>query len=366
MKMIYAGLSTSPNVAAENWRYNCTINKACQKKWYIPIDKIADLDLYFELPFMPTTYTLSLVDFCNGNINSLTSTVYVVGQHTRGFYAVFSNLVGGGTLPMIFYLKAEFSDGSQTAVFYSNDFTPNDCNGLTAVEGCYNNAAIGSDAFDVNGVYYGYPVTGGAVLGNKDWRYYHRVYVRYAKVTNTKQKLSLSLFNSKKTYKATNTKTFNFGSEIVPEFYKDEIFGVLSRGNITVGGKPYLVASEVDISVHSEESQLWIMDIPLQEEMNTYFSCKETVCRSLPAPVKTCCVPTILSAVTEVVDVPVDLYCENWYVTGNDENSFFDYIDCATGQSIEINIGRGAIEVCAREKPTGQGLQFINNGRCAN
>lgn len=299
MKMMYAGLSTSLNAFPERWRYNCTLNVKCQKKWYIPINLISDIDLYFELPFMPQSYSLNLIDLCSSSTYPLTPLRYVIGKHPRGHYGVFSNM-SATQLPSLFYIRGEFVKDGQTAVFFSNDFTTEDCYYLTRVEGCYNHATIGAEAYDANDVYYGFPTDNVNYLGTFGWRYYHSVYVRQAKVTNNKHKLTLNLFNKQRVFKTVTSKMYNFQSEGVPEFYKDEIFAVLARGNILIDDKPYLV-SELDLTVHSEESELWLMDVPLIKEVNTVFSCKETACYEIvPEATVPCCDPSPGTGTVEI------------------------------------------------------------------
>lgn len=371
MKMIYAGLAGSANVSADKHRYNCTRNPQCQRAWYIPVNDLLSLDLYFELPFMPATYTLTMVAL-NGVQTQLVSGLYIVGEHPKGYYGVFSNLVAAGSVPDCFYIKGEFSFNQTTAVFYSNDFRYNDCNSLTKVEGCYNNVDAGVNAYDINGLYYGYPVNG-EYLGNNNWRYYHNASVRFAKVTNTKHKLSVSLFNSKRAFKSQTSKVYNFASEVVPEFYKDEIMAVISRGNITIGNKPYSVSDEVDLSVHTEDSGLWVMDIPLSVSINTYFSCKTTVCRALP---DVCCNPTEMEISSDIdkccnpMEVSISsepaAECRRYEITGISEFAYFSWTDCETGQVMnDYNIGLAGIrQVCSTTFPVGYSADAGLIGPC--
>lgn len=347
--MIYAGLSTNPNAEPEKWRYNCIRNASCQREYYMPLNNVGQLDLYFDLPFMPQTYSLHLVDACNGFEYNVISGLYVVGQHTRGFYGVFSSLASI-TTPKIFYFKAEFHKNADTAIFYSNDFSTIDCERITRVEGCYNNPTLGTEAFDINGIYYGYPVND-SYLGNPNWRYYHSVLVRMGKVTNTGHKLSLNLFNNKRNFRSTTTKQYNFQSEVVPEFYKDIILGVYTRGNIMIETAQYTLESEINLQVHSEESELWVVDVPLSKTIDTFFSCKETVCRSLVTipPVVECCTPVIISATVEEIAEPAK--CIKYYVQGYDNLGEVAYTNCDGTETGNFWIGSAGISVCSITEP---------------
>lgn len=372
MKMNYAGLSTSPNSKPENFRYNCTRNKSCQKEFFIPVNGLCDFMLYFELPFIPETYTIDIVDTCSGIANPATVINYLFGKHTGGFYGVIGGLIAAN-VPSQFYLKAViFHPNGDEAVYYSHDFEMVTCEALTKVSSCYNDPSPGTPAFDTNDVYYGFPI-GIDFRGNPELRYYHFLNVRKASVIGNKTKLSLNAFNQTKVYKAQATQQYNFFSESVPEFYKEEIVAVIARGNILIDGKPYQVAEEVELSVNDEDSKLWAMNIILNKVLLSYFSCKATICnfepclsKVIPEPEK-CCSPMVTAMGVEVVDGdPTDpgYPCNKYEVSGNDETSSYFAVDCVTGVNSEFQIGRNVVLVCARERPIGQGVTITDRGSC--
>lgn len=370
--MNFAGLSTNPNAKPEKFRYNCTRNRSCQKEFFIPTTGLCDFMLYFELPFIPETYTIDIVDTCSGIANPATVINYVFARHTGGFYGVVGGMVASN-VPSQFYIKASmFHTNGNEALFYSNDFEIVTCEILTRISSCYNDPAKGTEAFDTNGVYYGFPVNAD-YRGNPDLRYYHFLNVRKGSVIGNKTKLSLSAFNYRSVYKAQATQQYNFFSESVPEFYKEEIVAVMARGNVVIDGKPYQVADEVDISVNDEDSQLWGMNFPLNKTLFSYYSCRATNCVFepclavvIPEP-ETCCEPVILGQAVEVVDdTPTNpgYTCNKYEISGNDENSSYFFTECSTGTSGEVILGRNVVVVCSRTIPTGQGATIRELGSC--
>lgn len=372
MKMTFAGLATSPNSAPENFRFNCTRNKSCQREFFIPVNGICDFMLYFEMGFMPETYTVDLIDSCSGIAAPAAVVNYVFGEHTAGIYGVFGGLVAAN-VPSQFFVKVSFfhHDGRE-AIYYSNDFEVVTCEALTKISSCYNDPAEGVPAFDVNGVYYGYPI-GTNFLGNRTFRYYHFIFVRKASVTNTKTKISLNAFNYTKIYKAQATQQYNFFSEAVPEFYKEEIVAVLIRGNILINGKGFQMAEENDLSILDEDSKLWGMQVILNKVLFNYFSCRGTLCNfdpcaAIPVPEpETCCEPVVIGQAVEVVsDTPTDpgYPCNKYFLSGNDENSSYSYVICETGETVETPLGRGVVYVCSRSRPVGDGVSIAEAGSC--
>jgi hypothetical protein len=308
MKMLFAGFAGDPETKPENVKFNCLRNRSCQNTFFVPVAALCDFMLYFELPFLPTTYAISIIDYCTGVTHAVTVANYVTSSHTSGFYAVFSGLTSA-LVPETFYLKVSFFNLDELeAVYYSQDFEIVTCEPLTVVTACYNDPTKGSEAFDNNGVYYGFPL--GEFLGNDALRYYHFISLRKGSIIGTKTKLSLNTFNFKKITKTATTKQYNFESELVPEFMKDEIISVIARGNLKIAGKMFQVDEEVELSANDNSSKLWAMDIPLVENINTIFSCRLTdctinVCDVLPVvdPVE-CCAPSDVTA--EVQEVTVD------------------------------------------------------------
>jgi hypothetical protein len=302
MKMIYAGPATGPDVASTKWRYNCTRNPNCQTEFFAPITGLCDFQLYMEMPqgFIPASYEINIIATCDGTETGIPATLvkHVVAHHTNGIYAVFSGLQILVPLPGHFFIKVSFFDADDNEiVFYSHDMEVVTCEPLTRVNGCYNDPTVGTEAFDNNSVYYGFPV-GLPISGSSKVRYFHTVLVRKGNVIGTATKLSLSIFNYKKNYKTKTTNERTFSSELVPDYYKDEIVAVIARGNISIGGKAYQLSEEVSLQINNDDSRLWIMDVALSELINTSFSCKDTDClfdACIPEPA--CCAPTDVVAV---------------------------------------------------------------------
>lgn len=68
---------------------------------------------------------------------------------------------------------------------------------------------------------------------------------------------------------------------------------------------------------------------------------------------------------TSTIVTPPPANCTEYVVSGNDENSYVDYVDCVTGENRELNIGNTVVNVCSRTTPNGGGISIVgNNGAC--
>lgn len=342
MKLIFAGISSNFALDYSNFVFNCTRNRNCQRPYYVPIRSLQDLVLYMDLPAKPDMYEATLFDMCNldctttggdfsddfsddfdtgGEVcdfstSSLVFDKYVVAQTpSNSWYGVFGN--PNNLIPNLktFFIRFVFTIAGQDYVYYSEQFELEECDPLLLLKACYPNETTGADATDCNGLYYGFPV-GNDFLGTKNYRYFHWAYVRNGSVFDYKQKLSLSFFNSKKTYKTVSTKQQLLEFELVPEFYKRVIMGILERGNIRIADFEYRLDEEQNWQVADYDSKLWQLDTVLTDECKLYFGCgasdcllpsEESVCENPPDDFsfefvdEACCNPVVTSATTEYI-----------------------------------------------------------------
>jgi hypothetical protein len=296
MKLIYAGPSTAFTNDASNFLANCIRSIRCERPFLIPLKQFSDLSFYADFPFgKPDSYTITAVDLCGGPALSITTISYIVGQKPgNAWYGVFKDLIGGDTLKT-FYLKFVFHIGTDDYIFYSEEFSTLNCDGLMYLQGCYPNEPIGSNATDPNGIYYGYHAGTGTLLGISNVRYFHWAYVRFGKLIDQQCKFSFTLFNSRKTYRTELTQYQVLHFELTPEFYKRHLVGLLSRGNIRINSEEYQLQEEQTFKVGDYDSKLWTLDILLTKLDKLSFGCSASDCQPLPIP--PCCTPVITSSV---------------------------------------------------------------------
>ncbi len=280
MKMIYAGSTDGPRVAPENYLYNCTRNKACEKPFYIPIQSLGDLFIYFDFPFgQPSAFEMT-IEACNGNSYPLLFCNYVIAQKPDNtWYGIFAASDSDTNFTGIsFYLKAVFiGPGGLSYTYYSNEYKIDACDALMKISSCYNDTQS-PFAFDCNGIYYGYHAGTGEALGNDLLRYYHSAFVRMGEVLELSNKLSISLFNSRTAYKNFFTRDYLLQFELVPTFYKNILIGVFNRGNIDIDGAGYTLNESQEIKPANGNAKLWKVDITLTTLCKQFFSCTPTVC----------------------------------------------------------------------------------------
>lgn len=322
MKLIFAGETSSLALDYSRFLFNCLRNKNCQKKYFVPIRSLSDIQFFVDLPGKPTLIAAFLVDKCNvvctedggGDFNDdfnddfdigegefceyqqyiVNFDKYVVGQQpNNSWYGVFGDLSGfvsqGEELFPIsdlnldcFFFKLVFTVNGVEYIYYSEEFCIEKCEPLTHLRGCYPNEVAPADALDCNGVYYGYPANDN-YLGESNFRYFHWAFVRKGSVIGQRRKLSFTYFNSKKNYKTTVNKEQLLEFELVPEFYMNYLLGIFARGNIQINLVEYRLAEEQNWQVLDLDSKLWQLDTVLAEECKNSFNCVPADCLPKPA-----------------------------------------------------------------------------------
>lgn len=302
MKLIYAGIGEAA-LPYTSLLFNCTRNRACQSEFFVPVNLFSDIQFYADLVGSPSLVEIEVLNACNvAEIGSAVSGSFVVGQKPGGtWYGVFGGLVV--TPPMgvtftKFFFRFTFTIGGQEYVFYSEMYEFPVCGQLMFIRGCYPNEPVGSEAVDCNGIYYGFP-TNEDFLGSQVYRYYHSAFIRMATIIEQANKMTISAFNSKKTYKTVFERESILEFEFVPTFYKNVMIGVFIRGNVQLGGTEYRLAESQDIRIIDKDSKLWKVDIVLAEECEQTFGCGPADCLPPPEP---CNLPEITPSIVEHED----------------------------------------------------------------
>lgn len=286
MKLLYAGvgLGVAPYT---DLLFNCTRNQKCERPFYVPVNLFSDISLYADIQGSPTLVLIEVLNVCDiANVGTAIPGKYVIGTKPDGtWYAVFSDLIVTppvGVTYTRFFFKITLTIGGQDYVWYSQQYEFPICETLTQVRGCYPNEEVGVDAFDCNGIYYGYP-NNEDFLGSGIFHYTHLAYVRLGSIIEQANKMTFTAFNNKKTYKSVFVRESLFESEIVPKFYKDVLIGIYNRGNILVNGVEWKLSETQDIRVIDNDSKLWRVDINLDSECKQTFGCKATDCDCVAA-----------------------------------------------------------------------------------
>lgn len=305
MKLIYAGQggSVKPYTAL---LFNCTRNQKCQSPFYVPVNMFSDIVFFADLLGEPSMMQIEVMNVCDiTHVGTAVSTRYVIGQtNTGSWYATIGNLVVTppvGVTYSKFFFKLSFTIAGILHVFYSQQYEFPYCDDLKFLRGCYPNETAGTDAYDCNGVYYGFPTTD-TIIGDQYYRYIHSAFLRMSSVIEQRNKFTFTAFNSKKIYKSVVDRESLLEFEIVPTFFKDELLGIFARGQVQYDGIEYILADSQDISIIDVDSKLWKMDMLFASQCKQTFGCDAADC-VLPGPPPDCCSPTEVTSSVEVVVV---------------------------------------------------------------
>lgn len=286
MKLLSAGQGVSAKSYTQ-LQFNCTRNKQCQRLFYVPVNQFSDIGFFTDLPGKPDTYQIEVYNVCDiANIGSAISGEYVIGTKPDGtWYGTFGSLIVTPPMGVIydkFFFKLSFTIGALTYVYYSEQYEFPWCANLTPLRGCYPNEAIGVDAFDCNGIYYGFP-NNEDFLGSDNYRYIHTAFVRLGSIIEQKNSFNFTAFNSKKVYKSEFIRQWLFESDIVPTFFKDVLIGIYNRGNVQINGAEWKLADQQEVNMIDTDSKLWRLDIMLDSLCKQSYGCSPADC-VLPTP----------------------------------------------------------------------------------
>lgn len=293
MKLIPAGFGEMATPYTD-LLFNCTRNQKCQRTFYVPVKLFSDIVLFTDLPGEPSLITIDVLNVCDiENEGSAVSGSYVAGTKPDGsWYAVLGSLSVTPPIGVVyhkFFFRVTFTVAGVDYIYYSQQYEFPICEELTFIRGCYPNQVVGSDAFDCNGIYYGFP-NNEDFLGDHNYRYIHSAYVRLGSVIEQRNKMNFTAFNNRTTYKSVFNREWLFEQDIVPTFYKDVLIGIYNRGMVQVDGKEWKLADSQDIAMIDTDSKLWRLDIVFDEECKQSYGCKPRDCAF---PVDGCTLPAL-------------------------------------------------------------------------
>lgn len=265
MKMIAAGSALPSQYAT--YVHNCLRNAACEPEYYAPVPAISAVQLYVAFgSSAPGSVEFTLIDVCNQVEEQIVPSEYIVGDDPEGnFYGVFKGFNTPVTTPSIFIIH--LAAGGQS--FFSEAMVVETCISLMKVLSCHP-AEARETAFDVNGVYYGLPISASA--GMDGLSYTHVAWQRHGKVRELSNKATFvsSLYA---TYRSTVERIFQTEGEFVPQWYKDYFLALYSRGMVQVNdGKIYIV-SDLAFEPINDDDLLWKPQAQLKETHKLFFGC---------------------------------------------------------------------------------------------
>lgn len=307
MKLLYAGHGVSVKSYTE-LLFNCVRNQKCERLFYVPVNFFSDIVLYADLPGKPTLMQIEVMNVCDiANVGTAVSSKYVIGQtNTDAWYATIGQIVVTppvGVTYNKFFFKLSFTVSGVVHVYYSQQYEFPYCDDLKFLRGCYPNEEVGTDAYDCNGLYYGFP-TNEDFLGDQYYRYIHTAFLRMSSVIEQRNKFTFTAFNSKKIYKSVFNREWLLEFEIVPTFYKDALIGIFARGQVQYDGTEYILAESQDISIIDVDSKLWKMDMLFASECKNTFGCSPADCILPGPPPPVCCDPVITAVEVETIEPP--------------------------------------------------------------
>lgn len=289
MKML-PGTGTITNYG--NYISNCTLG---QLPYKIPVNSLSDVQLYIDIGLVkPTTVLYELIHTCGpnaGSIETLASTTYVIGQDKNDrWFGVFKGLTGA-TDPSCFVIAITLDAN----IYFSEEYCIETCDDLKYIQGCYGNLdpLISTDC---NGIYFGVHSGTGTVLGDSSVTYRHKVFLRGVEVTISAIKNNYKQGRTR-TFRTEKEKIFLLWSEIIPEWYLEDVDAVLFRGEVSIDGTNYLL-NETAYEKVDECLKQWKPIATLKESCYQSFSCEADPCAEPP---EECCDPVVINAVTNII-----------------------------------------------------------------
>lgn len=279
-----------------NFSRNCTLN---QSKYQIPINNLADVQLYVDIGTVkPTTILIELIHTCGptgGTVDVLAAGTYIVGQDTNGrWYGVFKGLTGGSG-PSCFVIAITLD----STIWFSEEYCIEpSCHPLVNLRGCYGNLD-GKISYYADGVYFGTHQGPDTALGDETV-----VYTFQAKM----REVDVRLNSIKNTFKSGRTRNFRtekeriylFWADFVPEWYLiNGVDPIFTRGEVFVGDTRYMVNATVYEPIE-DCKKLWRPAVQLKDSYYQSFSCEADPCQGPAAVPEICCDPLGVSA--SVVD----------------------------------------------------------------
>lgn len=279
---------TAPISNYGSYTNNCTKK---QRSYRVPIDSLADVQLYIAIGAVrPTTVLIELLHTCGalaGTVETLAASSYVVGQDANNnWYGVFKGLTGGTDLSC-FVIAITLDD----AIYFSEEYCIDPCETLVELKGCKGHLAPALSV-DCQGIYFGVHAGPETPLGNVTTVYEHKLKMRSVEVTISAIKNSFKQGRTR-TFRTEKEKIYQFYSELVPEWYLPYVDAVFERGEVYIDEIKYLL-NETQYEKVEECFKSWKPWATLKESCYQSFSCETEPC----APINEgeCCDPIILNA----------------------------------------------------------------------
>lgn len=299
MKMIQTPTATASN-GYTGYIHNCLRNAKCEPSWSAPLPGVPYLQLYVEYgTTKPVIVEFQLRDVCADTDEQIFPSNYVIGQTPEGnWYGVFKYFNTPVTDVTAFVVwHAAFVQVGLSLVektYFTQMLVIEPCMPLTKVKSCHPEGATNT-GFDVNGIYYGLPVNED-FLGLEGVRYFHIAYVRLGKVKELSNKATFksSLVAN---FRTTIEKIYQLETELVPQWYKNVLLAIYSRGAIQVNDGPAMLVSDLNFEPINDDDLQWKPYAQLKETFRLYYGCDDGECAE-------CCSPVVLDADVVSEDAP--------------------------------------------------------------
>ncbi len=133
-------------------------------------------------------------------------------------------------------------------------------------------------------------------MGSTSVVYRHKVFLRGVEVTTNAMRNTFKQGRTR-TFRTEGEKIFQLWSEIVPEWYMEQINGVFFRGEVSINGTRYLL-NETLFEKVDECLKQWSPAATFKESCYQSFSCEADPCADPP---ETCCDPVVINATVDTV-----------------------------------------------------------------
>lgn len=284
MKVIYAGHNV-PITNIRNYLFACQ-RELNDLEYYIPCATMEDVQVYVEFGKKPYGFSIDLYNLCNDTFSPIAPDNYVIGKNPNGkWYGVFTfnNTV---IPPPVFALAFTFVLGFVPGyIYFSQAYQVNQCRSLTKIEACFPIKRTDEFGLDSNDIYFG-STTDQFSLGDITLSYKHYAFVRRAKVFKDPPKLIFTS-NSRRNFRTKIDRIYELRSELVPDWYKEYLLAIYSRGFITVDGIIYRV-TDLAFEGMNENDRTWKPYVKLLKEREFQFSCDD-------------CTPLVLPCLNDIV-----------------------------------------------------------------
>jgi hypothetical protein len=312
MKMIQ-GTGTISNYGS--YVNNC---QRGQMPYKIPVNLLNDVQLYIDIGVTkPDAIQYQLIHTCGplgGTIETLTTSVYVVGQNTNNsWYGVFKGFDPVVNPISCFVIAITLTFGEIEWIFFSDEYCieANCGTDLVLIKGCYG-ILDNKISYNCQGIYFGTHAGTQTPMGDTTVNYRHQLFLRDTEVTLSAIKNSFKQGRTRN-FRTEKEKIYQFMAELVPEWYIDEVDSVFYRGEVYVGTTRYLV-NETQFEKIEECKRMWKPFATLKDSCYQSFNCDADPCAEIPetpccepqgvsatVTADACCIPEIVSATTSTM-----------------------------------------------------------------